>query len=261
MLTGFVMVASVVVVVVARTARAYGVAAAGRRARRDACPFDDDDDEVRPLAREAIDVVRESAALLVLVLSGLRPLPRAWRSDAGATSGPLVVLVPERGLGAGSLVPLARRLAGDLGASVRVEPRGGGDERLRADRLADHLTALARTAPGRSILVVGHGVGGRVARRAAAALRIAGLRIVTIATAHVDADDEPLLLRGVERAEIVNLYSLHDAMVAPPTRAYLAGAYNIALRDEGHFGLVLGSRPYAILRESLADLAPSAVAS
>ena len=100
-----------------------------------------------------------------------------------------------------------------------------------------------------------------MARRAAAALRIAGLRIVTIATAHVDADDEPLLLRGVERAEIVNLYSLHDAMVAPPTRAYLAGAYNIALRDEGHFGLVLGSRPYAILRESLADLAPSAVAS
>jgi hypothetical protein len=260
MLTGLLVVVSLAAVVVAPTARAYGVAAAGRRARRGACPFDDDDDEARPLVREVIDVIRESVAQLVLVLSALRPLPRAWRSGGDvAARGPLLVLVPERGLPAGSLVPLGRRLARDLGASVHVEPRGGGDERLRADRLADHLTALARTAPGRSMLVVGHGVGGRVARRAAASLRIAGLRLVTIATAHVDGESSRL--HAVERAEAVNLYSLHDAMVAPPTRAYLPGAYNIALRDEGHFGLVLAARPYAILRESLADLVPSAVAS
>jgi hypothetical protein len=261
MLTGLLVVVSVAAAVVARTARAYGVAAAGRRARRDACPFDDDDDDVRPLAREALDVIRESIALLVVVLSGLRPLPRAWRSGTCAASGPLIILVPERGLPGGSLASLGRRLGRDLGASVHVEPRGRGDERLRADRLADHLTTLARSAPGRSILVVGHGVGGRVARRAAASLRIAGLRLVTIATAHVAGEDDASVLGRIERADVVNLYSLHDAIVAPPARAYLPGAYNIALRDEGHFGLVLGARPYAVLRESLAALAPSAVAS
>jgi hypothetical protein len=60
---------------------------------------------------------------------------------------------------------------------------------------------------------------------------------------------------------VTNLYSLHDAIVAPSECAYLPGAYNIALRDEGHFGIVLRRRPYEILRESLADLAPRAVAS
>jgi hypothetical protein len=266
MVTGLLVVASMVVVpagvVVARTARAYGAAAAGRRARRGACPFEDDDDEARPVAREVIDVMRESVARLVLVLSGLRPLPRAWRSaTADVECRSLLVLVPERGLAAGSLAPLGHRLARDLGASVHVEPRGGGDERLRADRLADHLTSLAASAPGRPILVVGHGAGGCVARRAAASVRIAGLRLVTIATAHVDAGDGSKRRRSVELADAINLYSLHDALVAPASRAYLAGAYNIALRDEGHFGLVLGARPYAILRESLADLVLSAVAS
>jgi hypothetical protein len=262
MLTALLVIAGMVVVpagvVVAQTARAYGAAAAGRRARRDACPFDDDD-AARPLVREVVDVMRESVVLLVLLLSGLRPLPRAWRSTVPAGRGPLLVLVPDRGLPAGSLVSLGRRFERDLGASVHVEPRGGGDERLRADRLADHLAALAATAPGRAIVVVGHGVGGRVARRAGAAVRLDRLRIVTIGTAHAGTADESH--RRVARADAVNLYSLHDAMVAPPTRAYLPDAYNIALRDEGHFGLVLGARPYTILREALADLVPIAVAS
>jgi hypothetical protein len=261
MLTGALVVVTMIVVpasvVVARTALAYGVAAAGRRERRDACPFEDDDDEARPLAREAIDVVRESIALIVLRLSGLWPLPRTWRSaTASPGRGPVLVLVPERGFPTGSLAPLGRRLARDLGASVHVEPRGGDDERLRANRLADLLTALATSAPGRPIVVVGHGAGGRVARRAGASVRIAGLHVVTIATTHAAADDA-----SVRRGEAINLYSLHDAMVAPAARAYLPDAYNIALRDEGHFGLVLGARPYALLSESLAGLAPSAVPS
>jgi hypothetical protein len=242
-------------VVVAQTARAYGVAAAGRRQRRDACPFDDDDDDARPLVREIVDVVRESGALVVLLLSGLRPLPRAWRGDRPRPGdGPLVVLVPERGLPVGSLASLGRRFASDLGASVHVEPRGGGDEHVRADRLADRLTALAATAPGRPIVLIGHGAGGRVARRADASVRLPGLRLVTIATAHATADTAS----AAERPDAINLYSLHDAIVAPATRAYLPGAYNIALRDEGHFGLVLAARPYVLLRESLADVLPSA---
>jgi hypothetical protein len=239
-------------VVVVGTARAYGAAAAGRRDRRDGCPFEDDDDEARPLARETVDVLRESAALVVLLLSALRPLPRDARArTAPSGTGPLVVLVPEHRLPRGSLLWLGGRLARDLHASLHVEPRRAADQRLRADRLAEHLASLAATAAGRPIVVVGHGAGGAAARRAVVAIGRPGVRLVTIATAHPapDARSSPPAVPP----ETVNLYSLHDAIVAPSARGYLAGAYNIAVRDEGHFGLVLGARPYALLHESLID--------
>ncbi len=242
-------------VVVVGTARAYGAAAAGRRDRRDACPFEDDDDEARSLAREAVDVLRESAALVVLVLSAFRPLPRGARARTAPPGiGPLVVLVPERHLPRGSLLWLGARLARDLCASLHVEPRRAADDRLRAARLAEHLESLAATAVGRPIFVIAHGAGGAAARRAIVAIGRPGMRLVTIATAHVGPDAPPT--PAAVPPETVNLYSLHDAVVAPPDRAYLAGAYNIAVRDEGHFGLVLGARPYALVRESVVDPAP-----
>jgi hypothetical protein len=84
------------------------------------------------------------------------------------------------------------------------------------------------------------------------------LRVLTLATPHADAGARDPL---VDRIDVVNVYSLHDAVVDPPERAYLPGAYNVALRDEGHCGLLLGARPHTIVLESLADLAPHAAVS
>ena len=81
---------------------------------------------------------------------------------------------------------------------------------------------------------------------------------MTLATPHGDTGKRDPL---VDRIDFVNVYSLHDAVVDPPERAYLPGAYNVALRDEGHFGLLLGTRPHTIVLESLADLAPHAAVS
>jgi hypothetical protein len=246
--------------VVAGMAYAYARAAAARRDRRDACPFEDDDDDARPFARETLDVVRESAAFFRLLGAAL--LPAGGAAAAAPTgSGPVVVLLPERGLPARSLARLGRRLARDLDASVHWGPGGFADERTRADRAAAAVSALAGRTSGRALLLVGHGAGGLVARRAAGVLRHPTLRVVTIATAHVASDRANARDPLVDRIEVVNLYSLHDAFIAPPERAYLPGAYNVALRDEGHFGIVLGVRPYEMLRESLADLVPHAAAS
>jgi hypothetical protein len=216
---------------------AYVAAALDRRGRRGDCPFENDDDEARPLVREVADVVRETAALVRAVGAVLRPLPGAWRRlSVGPGVGPVVVLVPERHLPIASMAHLGRRLARDLGASIHVEAAGSGAPTdVRA--------------------------GGLVSRRAAAAVRIPKLRLLTLGTSHrpdrEPAERDPL----VDRIEVVNVYSLHDALVTPPERAYLAGAYNVALRDEGHFGLLFRARPYLVVREGLADLLPHAAAS
>src|SRR5690349_11006564 len=75
----------------------YGRAAAARRRAREACPFEDDDDVARPLARELADVVREALAVLRAETSGAwNSVPPAWRSGAVAAGrGPIVVLLPE----------------------------------------------------------------------------------------------------------------------------------------------------------------------
>jgi pimeloyl-ACP methyl ester carboxylesterase len=209
-----------------------------------------------------VDVLLESGAQLRAFGTMLMPVPRQWRAlilQPGA--GPIVLLVGERGLPRGSMASLGHRLARDLDASIHLEPRGGGDTATRATRVAAHVLALAAEAPDRAVLIVGHGAGGLVARRAATTLRLPILRVVTLATPHCEADEPDARDPLVDRIDVVNIYSLHDARIDPPERAYLAGAFNVALRDHGHFGLLRGERPYTILCESLADLAPHAAAS
>ena len=241
---------------------AYGRAASDRRARRDVCPFEDDDHDARSLVREGLDVLRESLAVWRVFAAALTPVPPAWRRPGTTTGrGPIVVLLPERGFPASSLARLGHRLATDLAASIHLEPRGGGSVDARADRLAECLTTLATINAGRTLMLIGHGVGGLVARRTAAVLPATRLRVVTLATPHRGAGEIETRDPLVDRVEVVNVYSLHDGFVVPAERAYLAGAFNVALRDEGHFGLVTAARPYAMLGESLADLRPHAVAS
>ena len=256
-LCGAALPTAIVAPIVVSTARGYVRAAVGRRARRDACPFEDDDDERRPLVREVADVLRESLSVVRVSLSRS---PRAWRAAAVRPGrGPIVLLVPDRPAFAGGMTPLGLRLERDLDASVHLERRGPArDVASRAARIADDVSTLAAGARGRTVLLVGHGAGGLVARRAAAALRLPGIRLLTLGTPHADTAKRDLL---VDRVEVVNVYSLHDAVVDPPERAYLPGAYNVALRDEGHFGLLLGARPRTIVLESLADLAPHAAVS
>jgi len=241
----------------------YGRGAAARRRARAACPFEDDDDAARPLARELADVVRETVAVFRAATSAAwTSVPSAWRSGAvGAARGPIVVLLPERGIPPASLVPLGLRLARELDASLHVEPRPRpwSDGAARADRLREHIAALAASAPGRTIVLVGHGAGGRVARRAAA-VRPERLRIVTLGTPHA-RPGAPSPARTSDGVATTCLFSLQDPFVVPAERAFLSGADNVALHGEGHFGMLASARVSALVLEALADLAPRAAAS
>jgi hypothetical protein len=254
--------AAPLVPVLASTAASYRRAARARGVRRDECPFENDDDAVRPLVRELADVVRESVAVVRahVPAGGVRA---AWRTaTVRAGSGPIVLLLPDAGASARSLARFGRRFEHDLDASIHVEDAGSSrGVETRADRAVEQVQALARAARGRVLLLVGHGAGGIVARRVAGVLGLPQVRLLLLATPHrVHADDDvrdPI----VERTEVVNVYSLHDATIVPAERAYLPGAYNVALRDHGHYGLLYHPQPYVVATESLTDLSFHAAAS
>jgi hypothetical protein len=239
--------APLLVVLAVEARRAVGAVAA-RAARRSDCPFEDDDDTPRPLLVELFAVVRESVAVAWLALRGAAGAPAMAPADAAAGGRPIVVVVPERGFGAGSLLPLGRRVAAALGGRVAAAPRAR-DRGLaaRVERLGDYLDALAAAA---DVVVVGHGEGGVVACRAVAArARPWVRRVVTLATAHEGADTAG----AAAHAAVVSVYSLHDARLVPPAVAYLPDGINIVIRDAGHCGLVVASRTSRLVVEALAD--------
>ncbi len=235
-------------------ARAYARAAALRAGRRAECPFEDDDDTPRPLRREIADVAVETVAVIWLALRGLLPLPHAWSEPAATPGAPILVLLPERGLGAGSLEPVARGLRHALGSSVQVEPRSNPWASVpdRVGRLADFVDALRAVAPGAAIVLVGHGAGGLVARRHLEESP-PGERVAQVVTIAADHGAEPVV-PSVPYARVISIYSLHDAIVTPPARAYLAGAFNIAVRDAGHYGIALSPRTTELIAENLNEV-------
>jgi len=230
-------------------------AARMRAAHAHACDLDDDARARRPLVHDAVDLVRETLAILRLGLSALRPPPRAWRSlDAPRGGTPIVVLFPARGLPAASLRRLGRRLADDLGVTLHVEPRAHPwvGVPARVERMGDRVAALRATAPRRPLVLLGHGDGGRVA--CAVAARVAApVHAVALATEQAPAAIAPV--------DTTCVYSTRDAIVVPPERAYLSGAFNVALDDVGHFAIVLDRRPYDLVREAIAAIAPPAAAA
>ena len=124
-----------------------------------------------------------------------------------------------------------------------------------ADQAADRIDAITRATGARQVIIVGHSMGGLVAR--AYVRRHGGAkvrRLVTIGTphhgsvlAHMVFGVAPSQLRpgsawlselaGAEsdaRPPIVSLWSWHDTMVAPQTSSLLEGAENVALTGIGH---------------------------
>lgn len=229
-------------------------AARARAARRNACPFEDDDDARRPLAREVRDLIAEAVALGRLLVASTVGVPATWRAleRLPPATRRVIVLLPARGLGGGSLAPLGRRLARALDAHVLVEPPGVSPRQsaVRAERLVDLVEAVRARAPGAAVTLVGHGAGGRAIGDALALGRLPVAAAVALAADwHGVAGTAPS-----PGPELIAIHSVHDAWIVPPSHAYVSGAVNVALHDVGHFALPLSPRTVELVVEQLPDV-------
>jgi hypothetical protein len=155
------------------------------------------------------------------------------------------------------MTPLGERFERDLDASVHVEPRRGRDtasraapRRRRAGGARVGGTRATRPPRRSRCRRACRAAGGGGAPRAGAA-------VVTPATPHGDTGERDPL---VDRIDFVNVYSLHDAVVDPPTGVRPSRRLQRALRDEDTSGCCSGRRTRSSSR-ALADLAPHAAVS
>jgi triacylglycerol esterase/lipase EstA (alpha/beta hydrolase family) len=157
--------------------------------------------------------------------------------------------------------------------SVDLEPLGAGiDHHVAAAVRA--LGALFQHSGGVPVTVVGHSMGGLVARLLLAGAGRQWIRhIVTIGTPHHGTllahclrnraarqlrPASPWLerLNSAQEGQLgvmfTSLYSLQDNIVTPARSAVLAGADNIPLQGLGHFGLLGSSRAHAVILAAIA---------
>jgi triacylglycerol esterase/lipase EstA (alpha/beta hydrolase family) len=269
-----VLVGGALVVPTSALALTYLAAARTRRRRAATCPFDGDD----PLPRPAVlaGFVREMAAVVAAMITGL--FPGDGRMASWQPGDPLPVLLVH-GWGSRPSVfrTLRRRLLRDGWTAVVAArtPAFLADPDAAACRVGIAIDAL-RTATGAPhVDVVAHGLGGLVAR---AAVRDRGRgtavrRLVTVATPHqgttagswlaldpliratrpdaawlaglADADPVPALV------DVVALYSLDDPFLEPPDLAYYPQAFNVVIRGAAHLALLGAAPVYELLREHL----------
>jgi len=152
-----------------------------------------------------------------------------------------------------------------------------------ADQVAARVDAILRATGASRVAIVGHSLGGLVAR---AYLRRYGpakiALLMTLGTGHHGSVHARLLPGGCLRqmrpgnawlvelnrmegapppVRFVSLWSWHDSMITPQTSARFAGAENIELRGIGHNALLHDGRVHALVAAELARVAAAAPAS
>jgi triacylglycerol esterase/lipase EstA (alpha/beta hydrolase family) len=148
---------------------------------------------------------------------------------------------------------------------------------LFADQLAARVDAILRATGTASVAIVGHSMGGIVARAYMRRYGAAKLRsVMTLGAPHHGSVHARLFpgaclaqirrgsgwLADLNRSEgspppvrFVSLWSWHDSMVAPQTSARFAGAENIEVKGIGHNALLGDRRIFDLVAEELARIA------
>ncbi len=225
--------------------------------------------EILPLLPAAVAFAREVLATWVsFLLYPLSPLlPRALRPSAPRA---WIALVPGWAANRAALGLLAYRFR-RCGFYVECRSYGPPCARLprRAAALCGHLEALAALAGG-PLFLVAFGAGGLIARLAVCDIPSGVHGLIAIGTAHGGTEAAPRFLpvlrelrpesrlvqevtrnhRG-QSLDRIALHSAFDATVLPPEGAYWAEAYNIRLRDTGHYTLLYSRKAFELLLENI----------
>lgn len=201
--------------------------------------------------------LREWLATVALVAAApfrLRP------HKSAASHRQVVIFVPELRCSSGAFWYLRRRLKAAGWTSLPGLERTGG--RPTSESLAAVLDARLAALPADSdVVLVGHGVGGLLARDYAAARADRRLRhVVTLGSAHQGTRALPYnLLRAPVAAalqpngvDLIAIFSDFDAWLVPVDDAYCPQGFNIAVRGIGHCSLLLSRRVADLITENIA---------
>ncbi len=191
-----------------------------------------------------------------------QPFPRLWRRRAAlppaSTGTAPILLVPGYCCNEAMWRPLQDRLraAGRFVASATLDPPFAGIDQL-AERLDDEIERLLAATGAARVVLVGHSMGGLVARAYLARRgpdRVAAL--ITTATPHHGSKlarlglgrDARQMEPGSAWLRALNsrpppvpthsIWSARDEFVVPPDSARLEGARETMLALPGHFGLL-----------------------
>jgi pimeloyl-ACP methyl ester carboxylesterase len=204
--------------------------------------------------------------LAVLAWLGAAPF-RVRRAAGELPARGVAVFIPELHGSSGGFWYLRRRLraAGwDSIAGAEHIGRASGQDVMAA--LDARIAALAI---GTELVLIGHGIGGRLALRYAEARAALPIRhVVTLATPHRGSDALPYRLLAAAQhglppachtpgADVIAVYSEFDAWLRPLDGAYCPGAFNIAVRGIGHCAVLLSRRVADLIVENLTAPAPS----
>lgn len=233
----------------------------------------DDEEEALPYAVLAAAFAGECVALLgAAALSLIGPLLPRRLGDAQARHR--VVLLHGLWQTRGALFVLGRRLAERGFAVVFFSSAFPPDDiPAAAQKLRRLLTTLQEERAG-PVHLVGFGLGGLVARYCVRRHPVPGVRrVLTLGTAHGGTrlaprhpaflaqlrPESPLLAqlaaadRAPEQFEATAIQSELDATVLPPENGDYPAAFNVAVRDTGHFSLLFSKRIFGLVAENLGE--------
>lgn len=231
---------------------------------------DDDEEEAVPRRALAIAFALECVATLAaaLLTAAGALLPRRYGDDTGRAR---VILLHGLAQTRGTVAVLARRLA-DRGYGVICYsyPSLAADVPAAAEGLRRLILELEEEHQG-PLHLVGFGLGGLVARYCVRRHRVPGVRrLLTLGTPHLGTFAAPPLaglsrlrpdseflhqLAAADRApqqfEATAVQSEFDATILPYDNGYYPAAFNVSVRDTGHFTLLFSRRIFALVAENL----------
>lgn len=266
-----VLVSLFLLVAVASLLVQVGLYLAWSRSRRASAVCDVDPEDALPTAVLAAAFLLEwLASIGVVLLSAAAVLTPRRRGDPAADVR--VVVLHGFAQSRGAVALLARRLESAGVAVISFSyPSLRADVPAAAESLRRLLADLQRERPG-PVHLVGFGIGGLVARYCVRRHRVVGVRrLITVGTPHQGtllAPPYPATLaclrpasalltqlaaadRAPEQFEATAIQSEFDATILPPQNAYYPAAFNVTVRDTGHFTLLFSRRILGLVLENL----------
>jgi hypothetical protein len=171
-------------------------------------------------------------------------------------------------MGEAALAPLLDRLAASGWTTALFRPTSWHLPVADAAAQLDAFLRAYRQRPG--IVLVAYDAAGLILRYYLRRYPATGIRrVVTIATPHQGTEAPPVgfgsspqpeadMMRQLaagdrvpRQFDVIAIYSDFDELIAPATRGYYPGAFNIQVRGVGRFALARSQRLFELLTENL----------